>query len=89
MGFAKNNHKNTSKKKELHQENHFLNIPASNPVRLIMNTIKAINERETPVESIDEQSVQPWMAILLFNTSQLSQGVKYLCKIRNQFLFPL
>lgn len=54
MGFAKNNHKNKQKKKELHQENHFLNIPASNPVRLIMNTIKAINERETPVESIDK-----------------------------------
>ena len=54
MGFAKNNHKNKPKKKELHQENHFFNIPASNPVRLIMNTIKAINERETPVESIDK-----------------------------------
>lgn len=56
MNFAKNNHKNTLKKKEkeLYQENHFLNIPASNSVRLIMNTIKAINERETPVESIDK-----------------------------------
>ena len=42
------------KEKELYRERNFFNIPASNTTRVIMNSLKAVNNNEDPEVSIDK-----------------------------------